>query len=135
MRWLEFLKDYDMSVHYHPGNANVVANALNKLSMRSVAHVEDERKELVKDVHRLARLGVRLMSISNSGETVQDMEESSLVVEVKENKDSDLILLELKRAVHNQRVEVFSQGGDGVLHYQGRLYVPDVGELRKNILA
>ncbi|WMV56467.1 hypothetical protein MTR67_049852, partial [Solanum verrucosum] len=26
-RWLEFLKDYDMSVHYHPGKANVVADA------------------------------------------------------------------------------------------------------------
>ena len=44
-------------------------------------------------------------------------------------------MLELKGAVHNQRVEVFSQGGDGVFCYQGRLYVPDVGELRKHILA
>ncbi|WMV55015.1 hypothetical protein MTR67_048400, partial [Solanum verrucosum] len=26
-RWLEFLKDYDMSVHYHPGKANVVVDA------------------------------------------------------------------------------------------------------------
>ncbi|WMV45601.1 hypothetical protein MTR67_038986, partial [Solanum verrucosum] len=26
-RWLEFLKDYDMSVHYHPDKANVVADA------------------------------------------------------------------------------------------------------------
>ncbi|WMV25681.1 hypothetical protein MTR67_019066, partial [Solanum verrucosum] len=26
-RWLEFLKDYDMSVHYYPGKANVVADA------------------------------------------------------------------------------------------------------------
>ena len=33
------------------------------------------------------------------------------------------------------RVEVFSQGGDGVLCYQGGLCVPDVGELRQNILA
>ena len=40
--------------------------------MGSVAHVEDERKELLKDVHRLARLGVCLMSISNSGVTVQN---------------------------------------------------------------
>ena len=55
-RWLEFLKDYDMSVHYHPGKANVVADALSRLSMGSVAHVEEERKELVKDVHRVARL-------------------------------------------------------------------------------
>ena len=52
-----------MSAHYHPGKANVVADALSRLFMGSVAHVEVERKELIKDVHRLARLGVRLMSI------------------------------------------------------------------------
>ena len=66
-RWLEFLIDYDMSVHYHPSKANVVADALSRLSLGSVAHVEEENKELVKDVHRLARLGVRLMSISDNG--------------------------------------------------------------------
>ena len=52
-----------MSVHYHPGKANVVEDALSRLSMGSVAHVGDERKELVKDVHRLANMGVRLISI------------------------------------------------------------------------
>ena len=41
-------------------------------------------KELVKDVHRLAHLEVRPMSILHSGVTVQNMEESSLVVEGKE---------------------------------------------------
>ena len=56
-------------------------------------------------------------------------------MEVKEKQDSDPILLELKGAVHNQRVEVFSQGGDGVLCYQGRLCVLAVGELRQDILA
>ena len=83
-RWLEFLKDYDMSVHYHLGKAIVVADALSRLSMGSVAHVEEKRKDLVKDVHRLARLRVRLMSISDSGVTVQNGAESSLVVEVKQ---------------------------------------------------
>ena len=58
-----------------------------------------------------------------------------MVVEVKENQDSDPILLELKGVVHNQRAEVFCQGGDGVLYYQGRSCVPDVGELRKHILV
>ena len=52
-----------MSVHDHLGKANVLANDLSRLSMGSVAHVVDEWKELVKDVHRLACLGVRLMSI------------------------------------------------------------------------
>ena len=62
-------------------------------------------------------------------------QKSSLVVEVTEKQESDPILLELKGAVNNQRVEVFSLGGDGVLRYQGRLCVPDVGELRQHILA
>ena len=44
-------------------------------------------------------------------------------------------MLELKGAVHYQRVEVFSQGGDGVLRYQGRLCFPNVGEWRQHILA
>ena len=53
-----------MSVHYHPGKANVVADVLSRLFMGSVSHVEVERKELVKDVYKFVRLGVRLMSIS-----------------------------------------------------------------------
>ena len=124
-----------MSVHYHPGKVNVVADALSILLMGSVVHVEEERKELVKDVHRLTLLGVRLISISDSGVIVQNGAKSSLVVEVKKKQDSDPILLELKGTVHNQRVEVFSQGEDGVLRYQGRLCIPDVGELRQHILA
>ena len=61
------------------------------------------------------------MSISNSNVTVHNGAKSSFVMEVKENQDSDPIMLELKGAVHNQIVEVFSKGGYGVLRYQGRL--------------
>ncbi|WMV45499.1 hypothetical protein MTR67_038884 [Solanum verrucosum] len=82
-RWLEFLKDYDMNVLYHPSKASIVTYALSRLSMGSVAHVEKERKELAKDVHRLAVLGVCLMSILDDGVTVQNRSESSLVAEVK----------------------------------------------------
>jgi hypothetical protein len=31
-RWLELIKDYDLEIHYHPGKANVVANALTRKS-------------------------------------------------------------------------------------------------------
>ena len=123
-----------MSVHYHPGKTDVVVDAISRLSMGSVAHVEKERKELVKYVHSLARLGVHLMSISDSGVIVKNKAESSLVVEVKENQDTAPILLGLKNAFHNQRVEVFSQGQDVVLYYHVRFCDPDVGELRKIFL-
>ena len=28
-RWLEWIKDYDLEIHYHPSKANVVADALS----------------------------------------------------------------------------------------------------------
>ena len=102
-------------MYYNLGKANVLFDAIIRLSMGSVAYIEEQRKELVKDVHRLARFGVHLMSIFESCVTNQNEAESSLVVDVKKKKDSDPTLLELKGVIHNQRVEVFSQGGDCVL--------------------
>ena len=61
--------------------------------MGSVSHVEKERKELVKDFHRLARLGVRVISISDSSVTVHNRVESSFVVYAKETQEIDPILL------------------------------------------
>ena len=31
-RWLELIKDYNLEVHYYPGKANVVADALSQRS-------------------------------------------------------------------------------------------------------
>ena len=61
-----------------------MADTLSRLSMGSVSHVEEKIKELVKYVHRLSHLGVRLMSISDNCVTVQNGVESSLLVELKE---------------------------------------------------
>ncbi|WVZ97521.1 hypothetical protein U9M48_043048 [Paspalum notatum var. saurae] len=36
-RWLELIKDYDLEVHYHPGKANVVADALSRLDEKKRA--------------------------------------------------------------------------------------------------
>ena len=36
-RWLELLKDYDLTLSYHPRKANVVADALSRKSVGNLA--------------------------------------------------------------------------------------------------
>ena len=47
-KWLELLKYYDMSVIYHLDIDNVVVDALSRMPMGSVTHVEDAKNDLVK---------------------------------------------------------------------------------------
>ncbi|XP_069143511.1 uncharacterized protein [Solanum lycopersicum] len=42
------------------GKANVVADVFSRMSMGSTANIEDGTKEMVNDVHTLARLGVQM---------------------------------------------------------------------------
>ena len=43
-RWVELLKDYDCTIQYHLGKANVVADALSRKSFGSLAHLPVERR-------------------------------------------------------------------------------------------
>jgi len=57
-RWIEYLKDYDFELLYHPGKANVVANALSRKRMHMQALIVKELKliEKLKDMN----LGIQL---------------------------------------------------------------------------
>ena len=105
------LKDYDMSVLYHPGKANVVADALNRMTMGSVSHIYEAKKDLVKNVHRLARLGVSFEGSPNGGVMVYQNAKSSLVAEVKPKQHLHQSLMELKESVLGKINESFSLGG------------------------
>ena len=59
-RWIELLKDYDCQILYHPGKANVVADALSRKSMGSLAHVAEQKKEMVKELCKLFSEGLSL---------------------------------------------------------------------------
>nr|XP_016491575.1 PREDICTED: uncharacterized protein LOC107811203 [Nicotiana tabacum] len=97
--------------HYLYG-ANVVADALSRRSMGRLAHVEADKRTMMKEVHRLASLGVRLLDSEDGGVVLQNRAESSLVAEVKEKQFSDPYLLKLKEGIHKHKTMAFEQGGD-----------------------
>ena len=49
-RWLELIKDYDMKLHYHPRNANVIVDALSHKSYVNTLITRELPKELADDL-------------------------------------------------------------------------------------
>ena len=50
--WMEYLEDYDFTLHYHPGKVNVVVDALSRKSrgvLSSVASREWQMLETVRE--------------------------------------------------------------------------------------
>ena len=38
-KWMEYLEDYEFTLHYHPGKANVVANVFSRRSYGVLASI------------------------------------------------------------------------------------------------
>ena len=49
-RWIEFLEDYDFTLHYHLGKANVVADALNRKSRGVLASIASREWRMLETV-------------------------------------------------------------------------------------
>ena len=47
-RWMEYLEDYDFTLHYHPGKANVVADALSRKSRGVLASVASQEWQMLE---------------------------------------------------------------------------------------
>ncbi|RVX22738.1 Retrovirus-related Pol polyprotein from transposon 17.6 [Vitis vinifera] len=52
-RWIELLKDYDCIIQYHPGKENVVADALSRKSVGSLAAIRGCQGQLLEELRSL----------------------------------------------------------------------------------
>ena len=79
-RWMEYLEDYDFTFHYHPGKANVVADALSRKSRGVLASIASRECQMLKTMEQ-SRLQYRDQSQGTLGSLVATSSLLSRVIE------------------------------------------------------
>jgi hypothetical protein len=92
-RWLELIKDYDLGINYHPGKANVVADALSQRSHVSQLVMDSMTFELCKEFDKL-----NLRIIANT-EAMEMNVGSSLLQEIWRGQLEDEKVQEKRRNI------------------------------------
>ncbi|GJW99110.1 putative reverse transcriptase domain-containing protein [Tanacetum coccineum] len=117
-RWLELLSDYDCEIRYHPGKANVVADALS-------------RKERSKPLR--VRALVMTIGLDLPKQILNAQTEARKPENIK-NEDVGGMLLENSKDPEKFRTEKLEPRADGTLCFNGRSWLPCYGDLRTVIM-
>ena len=127
-RWLELVKDYDCGIHYHPGKANVVADALSRKGEASLSMMRALSPQLTDEINNL---GVEIITQGLANMTLQ----SDLFERIKEAQMRDPEMSKLKDDALESQESKFSISENDVLFFDGRICVPNEDELRRQILT
>nr|GFA32830.1 retrotransposon protein, putative, Ty3-gypsy subclass [Tanacetum cinerariifolium] len=130
-RWLELLKDYDVNIQYHPGKANVVADALSRKNSGTMACLKIQ-PEIIKD---LELMEVELVVHGSEGYIASLKIEPNLIFQIKEAQKEDGEIWSVVQNIKKGKQEEFRVDEHGVIWYGNRLCVPDVSFLREAVLS
>ncbi|GKB28822.1 putative reverse transcriptase domain-containing protein [Tanacetum coccineum] len=111
-RWLELLSDYDCEIRYHPGKANVVADALS-------------RKERNKP------LRVRALVMTIGLNLPKQILEAQIEAQKPENLKKEDVGGMIRKDIPKEKLE---PRADGTLCLNGRSWLPCYGDLRTVIM-
>ncbi|KAL8089340.1 hypothetical protein AgCh_038959 [Apium graveolens] len=124
-QWLELIKDYEVTISYHPWKANVVADALSrKERLNRLTSCEDVIKEFDK-------LEIEIRIPNESAEAIYTMTfQPELLEKIRccqnevMSQDDDLTGEEITTQKDNE----------GILCFASRIWIPNVVELKEEIM-
>ena len=116
-RWMELIKDYDYVVVYHPGKANVIADAMSR-----------------KSIQTLRALNAHLSLLDDGAIMEELIAKPDLLNRVLEAQKNDEKIAAIVNHIRVGKETEFIVKEDGFLYYRDRVCVPNDDELKKSIL-
>ncbi|WVZ83050.1 LOW QUALITY PROTEIN: hypothetical protein U9M48_030234 [Paspalum notatum var. saurae] len=127
-QWLELIKDYDLEIHYHPGKANVVADALSRRAHCNVIEARPTARVICWEMDEIEMPTEQLVELYSLiiEPTIKDL------VIVAQKQDPGMA--HIREGIDEKKKACFTLDDQGVLWFNNRLVVPKDMELRKKIL-
>jgi hypothetical protein len=127
-RWLELIKNYELEIHYHPGKANVVADALSRKGQFNMLAAHLMSYELEKEFDRLS------LEFLNNTQGVTDELEPTLEQDIRKGQKDDEKINEIWQPFIDGKGPDFREDAEGVVWLKDRLCVPNIKSIRGLIL-
>ncbi|KAL0536183.1 hypothetical protein IC582_025122 [Cucumis melo] len=130
-RWLELVKDYDCEILYHPGKANVIADALSRKVSHSAALIT-RQAPLHRDLER-AEIAVSVGAVTR--QLAQLTVQPTLRQKIIDAQSNDPYLVEKRGLAEAGQTAEFSLSSDGGLLFERRLCVPSDSAVKTELLS
>ncbi|KAI9112320.1 hypothetical protein K1719_016843 [Acacia pycnantha] len=135
---MELLKDYNLEIKYHPGKANVVADALSRKTVQ-VAYMMMQEQKLLEDFRDLNLsnqicVGLNTPNDAYLATLLVSQGEYDLRDEVEEAQKQDDWAIATREKISRGETQDHDLSPSGLVRYKKRVYVPPVDELRRKIL-
>ncbi|KAH0658132.1 hypothetical protein KY289_026880 [Solanum tuberosum] len=125
-RWMELLKDYDVTIQYHSGKVNVVADVLSRkaVSIGSLACLSVSKRPLAKEIQTLESKFMQLGITERGGALASIEVRATFIEEIKAKQFEDENLEELRKKTAIGKAQETTLDAEGVLNFKRRICVP-----------
>jgi hypothetical protein len=127
-RWLELIKDYELEIHYHPGKANVVPDALSRKASFHCLTVKTSDITLCQEMEKLN------LRIIQHGTLNHLKLESVLLQRIIYAQRSDEGMKHIHEKIEAGKANCFKKDDQGIVWFNNRIVVPKNDEVRQQIL-